>query len=189
MIIHGSRLYNFLKPILKFFEFRRDTIEETGEETLLEDHIILVGAHRMGHNILRALDKSGESFVAVDFDPRIINKLRENNLPCFYGDITDFEIQKLVGLNKARLVISTVPDIKDNRSILSFIKNKNPGAKIILTAESEHEAELLYSEGADYVLLPHFVGGVELAEIIRVDKNLTDLVRLKERDLALIRAS
>jgi len=58
---------------------------------------------------------------------------------------------------------------------------------VILTAEDEWSARELYKEGADYVLLPHFIGGQELAQIISADHNFESLSGLKERDLKLIR--
>lgn len=189
LIIYSNEVYKRVKPFLKIFESKTNLKEEKNEETYLENHIVLVGVHRMGQNILRALSQSEEDFVAVDFDPRVIESLREVGLPAFYGDITDSEIQELVGLTKARLLISTIPDVKDNAAILNFIKKHNREAKTILTAEGEHEAEDLYELGADYVLLPHFVGGLEIADLIVKDRDLSGLETLRNRDFGIIKKS
>ena len=187
LIAYGNQIYALLKPALKLFESKRGVVEEKGEETYLENHIVLAGVHRMGFNILRALSSSGDDFVAVDFDPQVISSLREGHLPALYGDITDAEIQELVALDKARLLISTIPDFKTNATLIEYLKKHNLECKAILTAESEHEAEDLYDLGADYVLLPHFIGGVEVAEIIAKDRDLANLDSLRERDFKLIR--
>ncbi len=187
LIVYSGSVYHFLRPVLKKFEFKSKLVEEKNEETYLEGHIVLVGVHRMGQNILRALSESEEDFVAVDFDPRVIETLREAGLPAFYGDITDPEIQELVGLDKCRLLISTIPDFRDNAAIISYMKRHNPAGRTILTAEAEHEAEALYDLGADYILLPHFVGGLEIADLVVKDKDLVGLEGLKNRDYRLIR--
>lgn len=186
-IMHGNRFYKLLKGPLKIFEFRTKLVEDVGKMAGLEHHIVLVGAHRMGRNILGALSKINESFVVVDFNPLIVEELTKQGVRVFYGDIADDEIQEHSGLRLARLVISTVPDIKDSLSLIEFMKKYNPKAKIIVSAESEWEGMALYREGADYVLLPHFIGGQQLAELIKKDKDLLKLGDIRARDISLLR--
>lgn len=188
-IHYGDRIYEIMKPGVKFFQKKRGVVEEFGEATNLKNHLVLVGVHRMGQTILRALSNSTRDFVALDFDPVIVKYLREHNLPVFYGDVTEEAVQESVGLDKAHVVISTVPDFKDNLVVLEVIRHHNPGAKIILTAESEKDARELYDEGADYVILPHFLGGRELVEIIDRDHTFASLNKLKARDLSAIRGN
>lgn len=185
MMYYGDALYEFLKPFLHFFQKNQDLVEEIPEETRLTNHIILVGAHRMGRTILAALSNSTRDFVAVDFDPNVVKTLRNHNLPVFYGDITEEAIQDFIGLDKASVVISTVPDTKDSLSILKAVLKKGGKTRVILTAESEKEAEELYKDGADYVILPHFLGGKELVDILNKDNTFSSLEKLKERDIGL----
>ena len=186
-ITHGSKLYEFLKPVVKPFEFREKLIEEPVVESRLENHTVLVGVHRMGQSIVRALSNLGVDFVALDFDPVTVKALVRMKIPVVYGDITDADIQERIGLTKARVVISTIPEFEDNLTILKAVNGGKRKAKTILTAEDEWHARELYKEGADYVLLPHFIGGQELAQIISADHNFESLSGLKERDLKLIR--
>ncbi len=185
MMYYGDALYEFLKPFLHFFQKNRGLVEEISEETKLSNHIVLVGAHRMGRTILSALSNSTRDFVAVDFDPDVVKTLRDHSLPVFYGDITEEAIQEFISLDKASVVISTIPDTKDSLSLLNAVSKKGGKARVILTAESEKEAEELYKEGADYVILPHFLGGKELVDILNKDHTFSSLNKLKERDISL----
>ena len=187
LIVFSSPIYDFLRPVLKVFE-RRGLKEEKGEkmDELAGSHIVLVGAHRMGRNILKALAKTGEKFVAVDFDPEVIKNLRGAKTPAIYGDIADLEIQELAGFKTARLVISTVPDFKENAEIVSVLRRINKDARTILTAQNERDARRLYLLGADYVLLPHFVGGDEIAKIIDNDPSLEKLEDRRNHDLSVL---
>jgi len=187
LIIYGKKIYARLERYLKLFEFRKNMVEETADNTELQNHIVLAGVHRMGQNILRALSNSTTDFVAVDFDPVRVKRLRRIHLPVFYGDITDPDIQELVALGEAKVFISTIPDYKDNLSILQFLKNGKANAKTIITAGDEREAEALYAAGADYVILPHYIGGLEIARLIENDANLASLHKLKEHDFRLIK--
>lgn len=177
-IIYGERIYKTLKPFLKLFEFRRKLIEESSLEKEFEDHVVLVGVHRTGRSILKALMDNGEDFVALDFDPLIVRELKGKDVPVMYGDVSDEEIQNIVGLRKARLIISTVPDKKDNMIILE----SKGQARAIVTANNEDDAKEFYKKGASYVILPHFSGGWELATAIGEKKDLSGLLKLQERD-------
>ncbi len=183
-IYYGDKIYEVFKPALKFFEKKRGIVEEPVEETNLSDHLVLIGVHRMGQGILRTLASSSRDFVAVDFDPVVVRHLREEGFPVFYGDITEEAIRDFVGLDKASVIISTAPDMRDNLSILSSARSRGAKAKVILTADSEREAEELYKEGADYVILPHFLGGKELVDILSKDHTFSSLKKLKERDIS-----
>jgi Kef-type K+ transport system membrane component KefB/voltage-gated potassium channel Kch len=181
-IIYGDRMYKILKPALKIFEFRRKLIEEIPVGKEYEDHIVLVGVHRTGYSILQTLIKSGAEFIAVDFDPVLVRSLQNKNIPIVYGDIADEEIQGIVNLRKAKAVISTIPNSKDNQAILSVVKEINKGAKIILTANEKEDATRLYRDGANYVIQPHFVGGWELAQALGNKNDFSGLIKLQERD-------
>lgn len=185
-IVHNHRFYELLRPLLGRLELRRNLIEEIPQETEFKDHVALIGVHRMGHGILKALSDSGTNFVVVDFDPIAARTISQVGATVIYGDITDSEIQEKAGLAKAKVIISTVPELKDNLVILEEAKRRRSKAKLILTAEDERSARELYKEGADYVILPHFLGGQELARIIGEDHKFTSLKDLKKRDLKLI---
>jgi len=182
LIIYGDGIYEALKPLLKKFEFRKKLVEETKLEKEMKDHVILVGAHRTGYNILKSLDKSKNDFVALDFDPILVGKLKDRGHPVVYGDVTDEEIRELVGFDRAKAIISTVPNIRDNKIILEAIKNSNKKAKIILTADNEIDAREFYKGGAHYVIVPHFVSGWELAQALGDKKDFSSLIKLQERD-------
>jgi len=177
-IIYGEEIYRVLRPALKFFEFRKRLVEETPLERDFEDHVVLVGVHRTGGSILRVLSGSGEDFVALDFDPLVVKDLQQKEIPVIYGDVADEEIQDLVGLRRARLIISTVPGKKDNMIILA----SRGKAKAIVTANNEEDAKEFYKKGANYVIMPYFSGGWELAQALAGNKGLSGLLELQERD-------
>ena len=172
---------------MKFLDFGRGRAEHIGEVPELKNHVVLVGAHRTGSNILNALRELEQRMVVVDFNPGVVSQLHKRGVPTIYGDITDTEIQERANLQKARLVISTVPDMFDASALLAYMKTRNPHACVIVTAETDWEGLKLYREGADYVLLPHFLGGQQLASLIRQDHEFKNLHRIKMQDLKMIK--
>ena len=55
--------------------------------------------------------------------------------------------------------------------------------KLIVAAGDEVEAIELYKQGAAYVLLPHFVGGMHLTDIVEKFTEGKMLKKLKERHM------
>ena len=56
------------------------------------------------------------------------------------------------------MLISTVKNFDDNIVLLKILKKKQPNLIIILVSNHIHEAIRLYEQGADYVILPHYIG-------------------------------
>jgi FlaA1/EpsC-like NDP-sugar epimerase len=182
-IMFAGKLYRFLGSYLKIFE-REDATEKKNSTEKLENHIILIGLKRMGEGILEALKKDEKNkIVAVDFDPDIIESLKNEGFTAFFGDIADPEIQELAGLDKARLIISTVSDPEDNLFILDGIRRLKKKPTVVLLALEKEDAKEFYKLGADYVVLPHLAGGHHLAKIL-VEKDHLELIeRYRKKDL------
>ena len=179
-ITYSNQLYKIFSPFLGIFEAKTAHSEMKTEE--LNKHAILIGANRMGEGILNALLEKKEEVVVVDFDPDVIEKLKNRNIKTFFGDISDPEIQDALSIHKASLIISTVSDPEDALILLRNIK-KLRGPKIIVAAFEKSDARQFYQEGADYVIMPHIAGGNHLAKLL-MDENHLQLIeeyKIKEK--------
>ncbi len=187
-IIFSNHIYKFFSPFLGLFETKNAHENRVGEKKL-ENHIILVGFRKMGQEILHALEKDeNNEVIVIDFDPDIVEKLRQDGFQSLFGDIADPEIQDMAGLDKAKFIISTVSDIEDNSILLRRVSKLDKKPIVVVLALEKDEAEELYREGADYVVLPHIVGGHHLAKML-IDKDQMELMeRYKEKDLKEIRS-
>jgi Kef-type K+ transport system membrane component KefB/Trk K+ transport system NAD-binding subunit len=184
MIIYNEELFRFLSPFLKIFE-RRKKYQEEPEISNTAKPIILIGAHRLGQNIITDLPK--ENLLIIDFDPEIINKLKKLNYTTLLGDISDLEIREKANIQKAQLVISTSPDFEDNLRLLKELISLRQRPKIIVRGNDEIDALLFYKNGADYVILPYFTAGQYLGRSIAIDPQFAILDQLRDQDLALLK--
>lgn len=182
-IMHSNSLYRQFGKYL-IFERRHSRNENIGSEELgdLKDHVVLIGANRMGESILNALQDLEKKMVVVDFDPDIVKELKNRGIVTIFGDIADLEIQDRANLNKADLVISTVADPEDNLILIKGLNHSNRQAKIIVMAQEAADAKDLYKAGADYVVLPHLSGGRHVAKILK-DNKLDEISSFKAKDL------
>lgn len=190
VITHAERLYILWKPFLKYFD-RKGGAAETASQTVLKNHIILAGAHRLGRHLIATLEKSKSGLVIVDINPDVTAEYAAMGLTVVCGDITEAYIQDQVNLASAKIIISTVPDFHDNLALLEAVKRKTAGRrikpKLIFAAQTEAEAKKLYEQEIDYALSPHFVSGLHLAKILSSAGGFKELKILREQHLKIIK--
>ncbi|MEI6498644.1 MAG: cation:proton antiporter [bacterium] len=156
MVIYSTRLYRFLSNFLSIFE-RKVTKKESKVEEGSE--VILFGCNRIGRDFLNYFRELEKSFLIVDINPEVIEKLQTLNFNCRYGDADDDEFLKEIDLNKVKMVISTIPDYDTNEFLISRITQTTKNAIIIVISHNIDDAIGLYEAGATYVITPHFLGG------------------------------
>lgn len=142
--------------------------------------VVLVGYDRIGYSILQKLNMLKKNVVVIDLNPDIIKNLIRKKVPCIYGDIGDVEIIKRLRLEEAELVISTIPSHQDSLLLIKKVREINPEATIIVTSFEADEALELYNNGADYVVVPHFLGGEHISLILEdLTTDLNKLLQIK----------
>jgi len=169
MITYSKIIYKKIVPVVSFFERGGfvHQLESVLGDVSLENHVILIGAHRMGGEVIKFLKREKIPFLVLDFNPRVIKKLIEEKVHALYGDLGDPEILDFLNLENSKLIISTAADIDDNLMLLSELKRRKAKAITILRASSPDEAESLYKLGADYVILPEVVSGDFVAQVLK----------------------
>lgn len=166
LILGGQKIYHRFASLLSFLEIGHPLEKRLALEKVPEDHVVLIGCNRMGGDILELLKKKEDPYVVLDFNPEVVRWLEAQSIPCLFGDSTDEEILNQLNLEKARIVVSTIPDVDDNLALISKVKVKNPKTIVVTIASFPEEEEELYRAGADYVVLPHLLGGKHVAHIL-----------------------
>ncbi|MEI7512360.1 MAG: cation:proton antiporter family protein [Candidatus Uhrbacteria bacterium] len=152
----ADTLFKLLKTPLGLFE-RAKTLKE--KRHIKQPETILFGAHRLGYDFLPLLAKLGKPYAIVDFNPAVVRDLQTKGVPVIYGDASDNELLDEFDLKKVSLMISTIPDLETSLFLIEKLRRKNKTAVFLTTAQAAEEAMVLYEAGADYVILPHYLGG------------------------------
>lgn len=185
LIMHGEGIFSLISKPLSIFE-RKKTKEMELSDVGIQKPVILIGCGRTGESIVLGLPR--ENLLVVDFDPEVIKRFKMKGFHVLYGDVADDEVFEIAHMHTAQLVISTSPDLEDGLTLLSRLSApEGARPKIIVRAETELEAKILYAQGADYVLLPHFTSGQYLGKTIALNPAMEILETLKENDLSLMR--
>lgn len=160
LISMSKKLYKPLSVLMLFFETKGKThVFEHKVKGTLNEHVVIIGGHRVGGPIIKYLQESEIPFVVMDFNPSIVHELVNCGVNAIYGDIGDPEIFEYLQVERAKLVICTALDLSDNELLLNFVKENNPTAKVVSRAMDAEHAKILKRLGADYVLLSEKVSG------------------------------
>lgn len=171
LIEHNERIYDHIKFLFKWFDPKSFLPSERRPEHETVE-IILFGFHRTGMELLPAIRKMKRPYVVVDFDPVAIRQLAEVGEPSVYGDGGDENFLEEIKTDKAKLVVSTIPDVTISFSLLSFLNSRKFRGVVIVSAQTDEEAKKCYALGATYVIVPSILSGKKFSEML-VHRNTT----------------
>lgn len=161
---YDDQLYVLWEERLRMFE--RRVIKEQKRPSL-DYPLILFGYQKGGHEFIRTFRELKKRYVVVDYDPEVIEHLEQQGIRHAYGDATDPELLDEIGIDKAKLVVSTVTDLATNLALLRILRHENPHSVFICHADNYDHAAELYNLGATYVMLPHFIGSEQISAFIK----------------------
>lgn len=185
-ILYSNKLYEVLVSKIAHLVERKTTHSDKkdGDNVIYKKHIVVVGAHRLGAHLMASLKKKKDLYLLIDFNPDVVSHYINIGVPAICGDIADPYIQEVASLRDAKMIVCTIPDFHDTLALLEALRNGyKKRTRIIVAASDEQEALELYIMGADYVLLPHFVGGMHLLEVVEHNSDSKQLYKLRERHL------
>ncbi|HMB66231.1 MAG TPA: cation:proton antiporter, partial [Patescibacteria group bacterium] len=148
----------------------RDRMVSVKEKDDSGYEVLVFGYHRLGWKICDSLQKTGHSFAVVDFDPVAIEKLKKRDIPYYFGDASDVDFLTEVFSQKTKMVISTLPEFDDQVILVRQLRNINQKAVFIGNLSHVKFLNILYEEGADFVIIPHLLAGSWMAELIETKK-------------------
>jgi Kef-type K+ transport system membrane component KefB len=164
LTMYNEQIYNSLARFLGIFEHPREHFER---ELTHHNDMILFGYQHGGHEFVKLFKGLKKPYVVIDYDPEVIELLEQQKFPAIFGDAMDIELLEEAGLDKAKLIVSTINDYHTDSFILELLKKVNAGAVSIIHTDSIEHALGLYEQGASYVILPHFVGSQQISSFIR----------------------
>ncbi|MDA1168847.1 MAG: cation:proton antiporter [bacterium] len=164
LIMYNERVYRFLLPVFQLFG--PDKMRQSEKPAVVYDAWV-VGYHRIGKKVCEALRDKKISFGVLDFDPVVIEELRRKKIHGYFGDIADVEFLSDLPLGSASLIIMTIPTVDDQMNLMAYVRAQNADMLLVANAYYMAEAQELYRAGADYVMMPHLLGGNWIADVLK----------------------
>jgi CPA2 family monovalent cation:H+ antiporter-2 len=160
----NSSIYRWLSQ-RKFFaqqlagRFDPDWQDHAGE---LSRHAVICGYGGIGSRVAAVLEKQKFPYLVIELDPNIISRLRAQGIPCIYGDASNPEILAHAYLDKARVLVCTVPDYVAVQLVTRNALAIKPKLDIVARVRRDSDVELIRDTGVTELVLPVFEGSLEM---------------------------
>lgn len=156
-------LYN--RPIafflLRLFGAEARAVEERREDLSgLSDHIILCGFGETGQAFRRMLKETGIPLVAIDSDPRNVERSNTLGCPALYGNAANMALLEAAGIARAKAVITTFDNPADTIKLLHRVRAVYRDLPVICRVHRMNLVEDLLLFGATAVF-PDSLGASE----------------------------
>ena len=164
-MLYADKIFPYISKILTIFE--KKGINKKGEKSNHNEHeITIFGYDKIGFSLLKTFKKLKNKFLVVDYNPEVIKYLKHKKINCLYGDAEDIDLLDDLKLHKNRMVISTIPNYSINLLILKEIREHSDSTIVLLVCNSIEDSLKLYENGANYVIIPRFLGGEYASALI-----------------------
>ena len=144
----------------------------------LKDHFIICGYGRIGGVIADEFQRQGIPYVVVDRDPDRVHAVIARGGMAVEADASREDVLRRIGIERARGLIAAVGTDAENVYTVLTARVLRPDLFIIARIESEDAEPKLKRAGADRVLSPYQLGGVQMAAVVDFMRLATSSERL-----------
>ena len=146
----------------------------------LHGHVVVAGYGRTGRAVLEGLAASGIPALVIEADHEVFGDAAAAGRAAVWGDVAHEEVQRAAGIERARMLVLTVPGRFAVDLGLERARALNPAIEVIARAAGEQEVAELRRRGAASVVQPEFEGGVEMVRqaLLRSEQDPRETQRL-----------
>jgi voltage-gated potassium channel len=170
-------------------ELRRYYLEVRKQKRILQmkNHVIICGYGRNGQQVALDLKRLGQEYLIIERDENSFKELGFYPKHFIVGDATVDQVLMDAGIERAKALITTLPEDADNVFVVLTAREINPDLKIISRASVDSSDQKLRRAGADNVVMPDKVGGTHMATLIMQPDVIEffDLVSNQNNDIKL----
>ena len=149
----------------------------------LDNHVVVVGAGRIGNSLALVLQQLRLPFVLVEFEHRRFELAKQRGYPIVYGDSSQPAVMEAAEAGRARLVLVTTPDFAIARSVVALARQVNPGADIVVRAGDFDALSGLHDLAVTEVVQPEFEASLEMTRqaLLHLDVPAQEILQLTDR--------
>lgn len=130
----------------------------------IDQHFIICGFGRIGRIIAEEFVRQNVPFVIIERDPDRMKQAIEMGFLAVEADASNEHVLRRVAIQKARGFIAAVSTDAENVYAVLSARLLRPDLFIIGRAETEDAKSKLVRAGADRVISPYQIGGLQLAQ-------------------------
>jgi monovalent cation:H+ antiporter-2, CPA2 family len=126
----------------------------------LVNHVVVCGYNEAAREVITGV-RERFRLVVIDEDPVTVRLLRREGIACVLGDPSLEVILEAAGVDRARVVVVTVRDLRQAHAIVGAARRVNPRVDVIARGEGVESARALLEAGASQVVQPELEAGLE----------------------------
>lgn len=172
LILAGAMLSIVLNPLVFALADRvaPAVMQASGETGGAAPHTVLIGAGRVGAQIVATLKARGAPFLVIDLDAGRTAALKAQGVDAFADNAARPGTLELARLGEARRMIVAVPDVFEAGRIVQEARRLAPDLEIVARARDEAEARHLTEHGATTTVIGYHELARGLLNAIRPPK-------------------
>jgi CPA2 family monovalent cation:H+ antiporter-2 len=128
----------------------------------LSNHTVVLGYGLNGRNLAKVLKSTSISYIVMDLNPSSVEEGKEMGHNVVFGDVTQRESLKRIGIERARICVIAMSDRLATERALSLIKMMNPNLRIVVRTRYVADVKRLFDLGASQVIPEEFETSVEI---------------------------
>jgi voltage-gated potassium channel len=132
----------------------------------MKNHVIICGYGRNGRRACEVLKQNNIPFIIIEQRAAHLADADKEKELIIAGDATKDEILIEAGINRARALITALPNDSDNLFVVLTARQMNPDMIIISRASDNHTINKLKIAGASNVIMPDKLGGAHMASLV-----------------------
>jgi CPA2 family monovalent cation:H+ antiporter-2 len=127
---------------------------------------IVVGYGPVGQTVKQILDGFSIQPIVIDLNVDTIKRLGDEGILAIYGDAGKEDILRAAGVEKAKYLLVTLPDLASRTPVLATARRLNADLSILSRARYLTEREALEQLGADAICIEEAEAAVGLSELL-----------------------
>jgi CPA2 family monovalent cation:H+ antiporter-2 len=131
--------------------------------------VMVIGYGRVGRLVGEMLSRHELPWLAIERDPRLVEKARREGAEIFYGDAARGELLQRCGLEGARAVVVTMDSPEGAEAVVATVRQLKPAITLVARARDARHAARLYELGATDAVPETIEASLQLSEAVLVD--------------------
>lgn len=175
LISFQERIASGLEPFLRAIDRDRRLKGDSSAQSHPYDAIV-IGAGRLGSDIVGGLREEGAELLVVDQDPRALKAIARFDVDTLFGDASDPDFLKALPVHETRTVVCATPDRGTNLVLLETLQRLGFTGNVCLTALDRATAETFESYDQVSVVRPFQMAAHSVVTALkrRMDESATD---------------
>lgn len=149
----------------------------------LTNHVVIAGFGKIGKMVANLLEAEGINYIAIDADDKLVNEEKEHGFPVSRGDISQIDMLKASGIDRAITVILTMNNEVTIKKSLKIISTAFPDLNIIIRLKNLKKATEFYEIGASEIIPEEYEVGLQLGGAVLKSVGISEyeVSRIKEQ--------